>query len=1653
MTEQERKAMQEKLDELNSKLSSGQITVNEAGVEILAKAKEIKELYAYEIKGERGMKGYSSFCESVQKSTYHAMHKLFFPEGLDPSDTMIKLHEEGQTKEEIIQGIISRDKNGSFAGREAFLNDTFDYILWAHKYDNEHLAASRSLASETIKNDKVAEPDLAKFKANLENCGIAFADEPAQNREKESHELVTEKAVSSIQDIYRVPRWAKCLMKRPGITEEEKKNIETLWNRDRNGQREVFEMFFSAIEHVDPACLDVKNLDEYTRNIKTYDYIGVLAFDREMALGDFESNGFTMSVYRRSDLAAVSRCISDIQNKFSKGLNIMEHPRLKYIKNLDDVTSEKAAMLLAMSSSEPNDPNNQAEQNDRRDAIYFANELLTYAGNKVPDPTRAKEIIAYNKEYTGEERTAVVKEWYEQFKKVMEAEGIDLNDPVAMGRIKAQVPEKADALYLPACKSLDEESNIIGKPILADVSWYAENLNSANDLTVEQMSNLYELSRSGKLALMGKDMTEESMRIVYNNKAGVPQLSRPVVEVNAGGVYQDEEALAKELFPDATHPFRVYIEVCNLHAVTRNQISLTEDENGGLDFASDDVVRVAYDRTLLRDYYEHPDKYNDPQAAKDRAAQVYTVCKYTYGNDEAFNQQYEEYMEENDITFESDEPVLSDQEKAIASLNNYRLNSISVPMVTKEMVDFVNSIAPVLEENGWNMSRLSDKASLRMFTEDSGRITEIPAYAPLKFTRAGSKYMYQGVEDKLKDSRLSPEERFLLSNSEALGCSTNVAVINSAGTTAERIRIALIYEMAKNGHLLITRPGEPTSTAIPIIPGEDGKAKLVSDFDTLSDAERKSDYYINANRIRRLYKNPEEKARMACIKENKTKLDRSNYYYTLSNMDKVGEGLSKQARAKGINSKAEFIRQAMALTPQVNVGVNEFLQVCNEDLINSGEEPLKFKPNKIKAKQLAARKEISRIARENFFDAKYELTNDVRFANEAVKRGVVTEEEAHKFLASRGMSAIFFDRSESAETMEANIEALRIMSRGSTEEKTALYNRRLAGFANFDTAGLYDISDMELAERWPELDNNMFRLQELISINKHMNAMGVHGDATLLKNAMDAERYSGDLYFYLSNRLQAIANPLYETVDMNQLLSLDYDTSNTLAATRGFDGSREMGRFITNISTARQGIELAGANHISCQFIDRFGATDKNVSFYDKDGNTLENLQVSDQLMKGNVVFAAHKGEDQVYAFKSEKGSFKGDLQPSNAYAKKINSLTELRKELRLDAEEKAMERDFAKFKKEVEANERRIEALRAERAARKNETAEYDGEALDALFDGYPEERAVEKVKEKPIPPAMTESEAIREKAREIIREEMEYQQYKLGLIIESYGPNGAFRNKVDDYKAFSRGCVAEILALSRVLEQSEKDGISKAELEKLGTKEYIGSVKAAMLEEEGCKMTLEALDTEKLTAIAAFDKESPDKAVAAQEVFSSYKNNVARIKADREEMFKAQARDVMRSGIDKYKEFSNKLDDVIDYGQYKLAAAGRSIEANIPGSKESGRACLAEVFAAITVKDIIDNKNMTYKQAEGLSSLSSLKQASKDILRDPAFNQFYEKLSKTPNIMVEVGKQAEDESFSRDLIGGMLNTYKDMRAEMNKQREREAAKSNPHIEQPRLV
>ena len=106
MTEQDKKNLENELDGLNELVKNNSITVKEACRTIMAKAASIKEMAAFEVTGERGMKGYTQFCEAVQGSTQEAMHKFLFQSSYDPSTTICTLYDQGMDKAAIIKYVI-----------------------------------------------------------------------------------------------------------------------------------------------------------------------------------------------------------------------------------------------------------------------------------------------------------------------------------------------------------------------------------------------------------------------------------------------------------------------------------------------------------------------------------------------------------------------------------------------------------------------------------------------------------------------------------------------------------------------------------------------------------------------------------------------------------------------------------------------------------------------------------------------------------------------------------------------------------------------------------------------------------------------------------------------------------------------------------------------------------------------------------------------------------------------------------------------------------------------------------------------------------------------------------------------------------------------------------------------------------------------------------------------------------------------------------------------------------------------------------------------------------------------------------------------------------------------------------------------------------
>ena len=1672
MNEEERKALDTLYKDLFNESKSGDIDIELAGETILAHAKDFKELRASSLgSAEHGSKGYNEFSVAVRNSTFNAVSKVLFA-GLSPSPASFIREglEDGLTGDELVNSVISKDPSGFLKQKQEVIRKSIDYIYKAYKYDEEHLQESYDLAYATMMGLSFQEPKKDELIATLKQSGIAFKNEPAENTGNRVHQLLVQEALSTMGNPIGLPRWALILMRRPGMDSAAKQQLVDTWNRDDNGKRQICELYLNELESIPAGIFDIDSADKYLENYELNNYYGLLTFDREYAFSDFEKCGFFCTPEKKSDLKEVCNSVGEVYNHFNAGIGLLEHPWSGYIENIDGVTIEQCTELVsAIGHYDSSEENNTYKE----EASLFGKLLANYTFTKLPDYTKVKEILAYNKKYEGDEKTQHLNEWYSSFKQILAAQGIDLNDPVAMARIQAQVPESS-FMYMPAMTGMDGNFHRKDRPPFADAGWYAANMNSAADLTLEQIENLYELSRNGKLAVYGKDMSEDSLRVIYNDKNDKPQLSRPLVEVNSHEVYGDINACAREMFPDAVIPDRVYSEACNVHGAIRNEVPMITGEDFSYEIDNEEAVRVAFNRTVLRDYFENTDKYkNDPDYAEDRAAQIYVVSKYNNSQDQNFMSEFEKYVEENDISFESDNKVLTDQEKAIQSLNDPKMIGIRMPELTDEMINFVNSLDSVLKENGWDMDIYSNRASLRIFTDKEGLIREIPACASLNFghTKDGFYYDYHSSVSKQNDE--SPEEfagRYLAQNTG--GIKFPPKMFRDSGTPdSEKLRAALIYESAKKGQLLISKPGEPVTSAVPIIPGEDGKAKVVTDFDSLGVEERKKDYYINASRMRRLYKDPEEAVKQQYLKKYTTMIDASSFDIASASMASAASMALSQAKKKGIGSKEEFIDQAMAVTPSPKLDFASYIDLCNDEC----DLDIDFKPRRFSANQTAARKELSAAARRAFLGTEYEKDRITTYADKAVSQGVISREKADELIKVRGLLNVFLDRSTAPGAMENNIEAIRILGSGTVEEKTDLYNRCLAKFADFDPVEFFGVSDADLVRRWPEIDENMYRLQELIRINKDLEKSGIYGDAQLLKEAMNAERYSGDVYLYMTNRVQAIANPAYEIADIDQLLSLDSSDLSSITSIDVKKSGAVFNMLASNLQSAKMGVQLAAASYIGNLLADKFGAEVNSGEFYDLNGDPLNQFAVYDELVKGNAVYAAGKGEDEVHAFKAGKGKFKAVAQPDSKYSKKINSLTQARREKREQAEKKEVDQMVNEIIGMVEKSEAEFEAaidLAEQGPGIKADDFVIDGDAFNNQSQNEekqpealkPEEAAKE---EKPqAAPPKSELEIQREKTSAYLKEEISYQQFKLGLIIDSYGPGKPFGDKTADYVSNVRACMTDMLAAARALEQAEKNGVSKEELEKLGSKDGLKAVKSSMINEKALKMTLDslqpdgAIDTALIerfalradeirqpgTAEQADHSTEPDslyeaKSKVIRDFYSTrYTANLTADKLEqqikeqqRQAEMKRMAKDAMQQGIGKYQGFSEAMDKFIADGREALytSVLDYSLE-NGANAKDMAKQSFAVLFAAVTVKDIIDSKYMTYEQTRALCSDKGIKASAQEIMKDPGFDEFFKTVR--PNAE-KIYTALKDPGSYREKLKSMLDEYKVKHNEVQKQ------------------
>ena len=603
---------------------------------------------------------------------------------------------------------------------------------------------------------------------------------------------------------------------------------------------------------------------------------------------------------------------------------------------------------------------------------------------------------------------------------------------------------------------------------------------------------------------------------------------------------------------------------------------------------------------------------------------------------------------------DSEVPVFSADSPAKG--NNYSVpfpSNLEEPELSEELTAFLNNLNTALKSDAdLDLNIATDGARLKVYFEEDAipedrrpdfDFTEKVALQNQRYiVRIGdTAYAEQAKPSRIK--ALTDAENDIYNTSVSITSMLSKIRAGKKLVSNELHQAYFLMQMAKDGRLMVTKPGELVKDSHPVALREDGSVAVLPSAAQV-DEETRSTYS-------RYYRVGAALAAESSHAEDQEYADSLRYYkdHTFTKRferdpfrdDSVVYTIS-DAYNKGL-SEEEFLRDIEAME---RPAAEDLIAIHNRVILN--EENINIPTiSAFSRKQQNQREQLSRLAIKNFFSASFRDYNFQSAIYKAVRDGStdLTDEDVRSIDINRDHMHFLLETETTAAATENNLIAIRHLVGkdvdNSWPEAGDIKAKQYAGVVNdaleriigFDYESALGLSDEELVNAFPKIFTAYSRLG--ICKAEIENILRAHEDnqyidKDLVKQALATEyKYMG-FFMPLMNRMRCIANPYYAKYPTDILSGASFNDIYEFADSEELAAANDVyvRVMVQDMRDAYYG-EFEAQRSIMASMINEAAERDYDspVKFFTKDGEPIEGINAFDHLKKGEIVYAAAEGD------------------------------------------------------------------------------------------------------------------------------------------------------------------------------------------------------------------------------------------------------------------------------------------------------------------------------------------------------------------------------------------------------------------------------------------
>jgi len=270
-----------------------------------------------------------------------------------------------------------------------------------------------------------------------------------------------------------------------------------------------------------------------------------------------------------------------------------------------------------------------------------------------------------------------------------------------------------------------------------------------------------------------------------------------------------------------------------------------------------------------------------------------------------------------------------------------------------------------------------------------------------------------------------------------------------------------------------------------------------------------------------------------------------------------------------------------------------------------------------------------------------------------------------------------------------NSEQLNIIK---NERRAELINKTLKSIIDTDFSKFRKMSDEELVENWSEYQNACY---VLATVKKELSGSAGYKNPGInqeyIDKCLEMEQTYNMEYMLYANRIQLIANPHYQELDIDHFTKIP---SEDFVEFDSYDDriqdNPEMAKFLLTASGVRQAENAICEEKAQQIFSNKYGETEaSDLAFYDKNGIEIGNDELISKFNSDGVFYVAHRlHPESVTAFEfdwnSREISENQKLTDSKAVKEIQNKLEKNLPKYREEKEKAKAKRELQYFEKNV---------------------------------------------------------------------------------------------------------------------------------------------------------------------------------------------------------------------------------------------------------------------------------------------------------------------------------------------------------------------------------